>query len=354
NRCGCLDNVDCPSLVCSNDNSQTCVSASEIIYVGGAEADDSSPTCGEEPGMPCATIARGLERASEGVGAPVIYLADGEYTEEVTITQSVRIVGQSRDGVIISPGAVTTAGVTVNTAAIDVFLETLTIDGVEGGSGVFCTQGALTLEQTQIRNGSGIGGEASATCTLRIMRSLIQKNALGGLSIRSSSPFSLINNIIHMNGTSGSGGSEVGGLLFLAAASGSMHFNTIVDNTLSVPTGRGARCNTDKPGVINASHNLVQGSSNADLDQLAGVGCAWTYSAVGTPDIEGVPDGNNIDADCMPNPAMNGQLPAESPCIDGGAAASPAVDPPVDIDILGNPRPSGSNYDIGVFEAQRE
>ncbi|MEM9492806.1 MAG: hypothetical protein AAGC55_26900, partial [Myxococcota bacterium] len=104
NQCGCESNSDCPSLLCGNDsNAQTCRSTSEIIYVGGNAASDTD-NCGMEPNGPCASIVKGLEQANGSDEATIIYVSNGTYEETLTIMQDIRIIGESRDGVIIKPG----------------------------------------------------------------------------------------------------------------------------------------------------------------------------------------------------------------------------------------------------------
>ena len=83
--------------------------------------------------------------------------------------------------------------------------------------------------------------------------------------------------------------------------------------------------------------------SYSDIQGCGGSGGGWN-SSVGTD------GGGNIDADPLFLNAAGGDLHIQSgsPCIDAGTSSGAPDD-----DLDGNPRPSGSGYDMGAYEYQQ-
>ncbi|MEW6607697.1 MAG: right-handed parallel beta-helix repeat-containing protein [bacterium] len=227
-------------------------------YVDAVNGDDSNPGTQEEPFK---TIGKGVEVSIDG---DTVQCAPGTYTETVTITERIALVGGGAETTIIDvsdfPGdenAVTFLGSGANNATITCF----TITGATGweykGHGIYCANSNPTIiNNTLIDNfyGGGIGYQSSSPI---IINNIIIKNGdsgIEGYSGGDSRPI-IINNTIE--------GSEYG---ICCRGNPTITNNTIIRNFWGVVCG-GSNCS---PTITN----------NTIRENGYGINCNHTYNSL--------------------------------------------------------------------------
>jgi hypothetical protein len=301
---GCQAHGECASEVCDRATG-ACVDPADIIYVDAAGPGGAS--CSQT--NTCSTIADGFARLSGTRN--IIKIRPGTYNEEIDVSSSDTTVTIIGDGATVQAAALNEP--VVNVAYADVTIEGLTLTGAGGGSGppgVACALGTLRLERSKvIANHAGI--------------------FIGNCQ------FSLVNNMILMNGTASSqfGGVQISNIT--TAGLRTIEFNTIAQNgnsgTVSVGTG------IDCVGVttpLTFSNNIIYGNQVGSGDaQVAGANCGYAYSDIGPDGVSGTGnlnvDPQYVDPDNATPLLRDFHLLAGSPARD---AADPAADLGLDFD----------------------
>lgn len=175
----------------------TPVSKAATRYVDGSTGIDSG-NC-QNAGAPCASVGYAL-----GVALPddVIRIADGIYTETLTIDQSVTLEGGSRAGTVIQ-------------GSVDAFQGDL---GSNDGRVIDTTTTvtSLTLRDLTLRHGNAVSGGAiyAEGTDLTLERVLLEKNRVSGVggAIRSDDNVTVLSEVILRENLSGQpDGNGVGG-----------------------------------------------------------------------------------------------------------------------------------------------
>jgi hypothetical protein len=205
------------------------------------------------------------------------------------------------------------------------------------GDGVVLSGGnaRLTLERVALIGNGGRGVFSASGGKLTMRQCIVSTNTLGGGNIQNIE-VEMTNNIIVANG---GGGSSTGGLTLAPNVGSVFQYNTVSDNVSSLATDatRGINCVV----AFLADSNIVTGNK-------LGPGCTFNSSlfdatVLGTGNRIGDPKFKNIDTN---NPTGNEfyRINAGSMAIDGGEASG------VTIDIDGEPRPQGTQNDMGADE----
>jgi hypothetical protein len=205
----------------------------------------------------------------------------------------------------------------------------------------------LSLTHAKVDGNTGIGITSSAGL-LTISRSTISGNAGGGIFV-SGGDFDITNTFITANGAPGNdpmtGTPPFGGVLITSTSPGTrrFEFNTVASNSCKVTSG--VFCGPNVPAVT-FSNNIVFGNQGTGVvTQIAGVGCAWTFSDIGdtlAPPGNGNGNGNPLFVD--PN-TDNYHL------MSGSAAKDMAdINATISIDFDGDMRPQGARSDMGADE----
>ena len=303
------------------DGQGVCVAPEEVVVVGR----------GASPSTIAAALALRDRRRVIRLSA-----RSEPYLERITIDPdtgpTLQLIGDP--GAVLKPNG--------NGAAIRVrdgarlVVQGLTIEGStgNGGDGINCdgdeSQGSLLVVEAVIRGNSDSGIDAN-DCDVTVRRSLIERNAGGGLNLEAGN-FVIVNNVLRDNGASDS---SIGGAGLTVQSSNTVSFfnNTFFSNEAS-GTGSAVKCSSALP-LINS---IFWGNDGVEL----GPDCQASYSV-----IEGLanPGATNLSADPRFVDSSNLQLQSGSPAIDRGQQQSQSV-----IDFSGGPRKVGTATDIGAYE----
>ena len=279
--------------------------------------------------------------------------------KDVTLTQ-MQAPANSRGGAIrIAPtNAPTNAVATVTLTNVTVHdNESSYSASQEEGGGLYCTRGALTINNSVFTNNRGDSGGAIAirtSCTATISRSAIYNNTArtdgGGIHIiGSAANLTVVNSSIYGNST---GSDEHGGGVYIGNA-GTINLNhvTITDNSSPGGAGnRGGGIAIRGSAFVHARNSIVYGNSNGD--------CVQTNTLnTNTGNIFG--EANNCGAgvsseDPLLAASATGSppyfaIPFNSPAVDAVDCLASSVTG-YNIDQRGQARPVGAKCDIGAFE----
>ena len=132
-------------------------------YVNGVSGSDSN-NC-DAPTTPCKTIGRAISLAASG---ETVRVAAATYTENLTITINVTVIGAGASTTIIDGGASNTVVLISSTAHVTV--SNLTIrNGKSGGAGGIYNTGTLTLTSSTV---SGNRAAHIVPCSSRVCMAL--------------------------------------------------------------------------------------------------------------------------------------------------------------------------------------
>lgn len=196
-----------------------------------------------------------------------IKLAKGTYKEDVTLKKSTKLVGSSKDGVIlegevimqdgseINKMTVSTGGVEISDGA-DADIDNVRIKN--SNIGIVTVGGGKLVINDSIISGNRKGLYVQYGKTIKITNCKIHSNKEEGIDIRANVSGSVNNNEIYNNGESGI---EV----ILGKSELSIINNEIKKNSSS---GIAAQfySDTDRIGDVNIKNNIITGNSNFGLD----------------------------------------------------------------------------------------
>jgi hypothetical protein len=330
----CALDEECGEL-CDLDTGR-CIAEGNIIYVNAA-VSASGAAC--DKSEPCKTISEGLAIASDTRSR--LKITAGTYGENLLLTRDVTLVG---------PGAVIVASLATGEPGIDVQgeitanLRGLTVRNAAGGAlgdGIRCRSAVgrarLVGRQLRLEGNSGQGVDAQS-CDVILQRSLILRNAGGGISV-SSSEFNLVNNLIVANGTSAGAGSTFGGALFFEPLTGVFEFNTVAGNAAQTGASPGVSCLVST--VPTTRNSIVWG--NGTGEQVSG-SCIWTFSVIGPVGVTNATN-KNEDPLFVEVAADDYHIGQGSPAINSASEDATLKD-----DFDGESRPAGARRDIGADE----
>ncbi|HTM21971.1 MAG TPA: choice-of-anchor Q domain-containing protein, partial [Kofleriaceae bacterium] len=331
---GCASHDECASQVCNFGGA--CVDAAAVVYVDNVSGADGS-SCGD-PGSPCATIGGtmgGLAKVMSG--RRTLRIAAGQSYPEALLLDGVAVV-------LVGPGAILQP-IVADTAAIEavngasVTVDGLTVSGGDGpsnGDGVRCSDDGtvVRIERAEIADNDDVGVEVGAGCDLHLDRSVVTRNAGGGVRV-AGDLYDIVNTVVTANGGAAS---TFGGVRLAPAGTVGttrLELSTIAGNT-TTSGAAGVQCAS---ALAAGSLILWADSGGVELGPM----CSVTYS-----DVQGGATGDgNLDADPLFTDSTDVHIASGSPCID---AADPAAAATVDID--GDLRPLGTGRDIGADEVE--
>jgi parallel beta helix pectate lyase-like protein len=345
---GCVADAECASDAC-HEFAGTCMDESQVLYV----AANGSGNCART--APC-SLDNALNQA--GGSRSFVKIADGNYGNRNKIEGgAMRVIVSGAD----SDPAGATLGASGGGFALAVrspaFLEGVSVrcdnDGIQddddltmyrvsvdgcSGIGVHIRGGTLRMVSSRVQGGMSVGvaGEGAASTTIE--RSLIARNAGGGIVIDTGA-ITIVNSIIASNGTTLG---TRGGVSFTSASPQTIdfRFNTVASNLGgdNFNTAVGVSC--AKAITLGSSIFSDNGTNeNTNISQL----CQAHHSLFTREAAVGVGNFVGIPGYLVPNSDFHISLtsPARN-------AADPAATEGVDFD--GEPRPQGSARDIGADE----
>ena len=230
----------------------------------------------------------------------------------------------------------------------DVYVSGLTFRGAAGSDfadGITCNGASLHVDRIRITNNDGAGID-SRDCTLRVERSYLSSNSLGGLRTVDGE-FVIRNNFIVNNGNSFTG--LFGGVMINVFSPQSVQvfdFNTVARNLApSSASSTSLSCSTITP-MVGVGNIIVEGLGGGG-NNVSLAGCELNYS-----NVEGMVGGEgNIDMSVSFADASNADfhLLESSPGIDVPGLVSPDCNGTC-VDYDGESRPYNGRYDMGADE----
>lgn len=311
---GCAVDEECASQVC-NTESGACVAEADVIYL--SPSGQGSGTC--TAAAPCNTFALGL--AQVGGARATIKAAPGTYSGPIDV--------DGLDVTILARGATSQPS------------GTGTVVTIRGGADA-------TIDGLTVTGTLGTGTTVALSCnaaTLRLRRATVVANNGGGGVLIDGCEFSLVNNVIAVNG---SGNSLFGGLKITNIATPGLHelqFNTITDNAGLTNAITGVECASILTPLAFANNIVYANPVTGTGTQVGGdADCTWTYSDIGPQPVTG--EGNVNEPPLFVDVATRDfHLQPTSPVRDLADE-----DATVTIDIDGDARPQGPRADMGADE----
>ena len=344
----CELHSECDSEVC-DIGTGACVAEASVVY---ASPSGGGSMCNRS--FPCSFLPDAVDLV--GGTKPYLRLLPGQYTQRLTIdNKAVTVVGEGAT-LNLTAAIGTEPGVLI-LGNDDVAIDGLTVTNLSTGRGLSCdSSGRITVHRSSFDHHDGDGISCS---NLTVTESNVSNN--GGLGIETFDTSAVIERST-IAGNFG-GGIRGGGLI---------RNNLIIDNsntgeyqgairvnggditTISYNTIVGNSVNENFIGIIGCasgtivSSNIIFGSQfPAGGDGQTLIGCSDTKNNLSDVDITSTGTGNII-GDPMFADAEAGDysLSEGSAAIDAGeVAAAPEVD------VNGDPRPSGAGPDIGAIES---
>ena len=283
--------------------------------------------------------------------------------KDVTLTQMQAPANSQGGAIRIAPTNAPTnavATVTLNNVTVHDNESTYSASSEEGG-GLYCTRGALTINNSVFSNNRGDRGGAIAirsSCTATISRSAIHGNTAstdgGGIHIfGSAANVTVVNSSIYGNST---GSDEHGGGVYIGnAANINLNHVTITDN--SSPGGEGNRGGgiaIRGNAFVHARNSIVYGNSNGDCAQTntlntntGNIFGELNNCGAGTNPVSGDP----LLADSATGSPPYYAIPFDSPAVDAVDCLSSSTTG-YNIDQRGQarPLPSSGRCDAGAIE----
>ena len=372
-------------------------------YVNGVSGSDSN-NC-KSPTAACKTIGHAISLAASGDS---ISVAAATYTENLTISISLKIIGASAATTIIDGGRVSTV-VTISSAGAQVTLSKVTIRNglayATNGGGIF-NSGTLAISGSIISGNLAFGGGGiSNSGTLAISGSIISGNSAfgacfrycypGGGGIGNSGALTITQSTISGNSAktdsgclvdciAGGGGISNGGTLAVSNSTitGNSAFTPRCfacfslgggiangNGTLAVSNSTLSDNHAVDGGDINNSENGTAILQNSIVANNTGEDCSgimtshgYNLSSDGTCNFNKTGDLNNTDPQLGPlqnngGPTQTQALLSGSPAIDAGnpSGCTDGSGHLLKTDQRGEPRPDKEDTggcDMGAFERQ--
>jgi len=361
---GCVADNECTSGVCLESNG-TCPDSANVAYVRDSGSDVG--TCTQT--NPCLTlgyafmqlnapknVVKILSTTFNVTGTPIQVTgfidgtqtlitgggSDGVFPVEggdvtisgvmITPTGTKKIVADAKAGRVLFYGDTLGADVDVNGGELDVSHSTL--------QNVRCNDAAAASGGTFSVLQSTLYGVFATNCAVSVKQSTIDQTSLPGndpMVTMSNSTFTIENNVV----VSSNFFTDPVGLQSSAAGS-TFRFNTMVNLSGENMTATPISCSGTGQDV---SNNIIAWHTSTPP------GCPTAYTLY--DNIEALPPGQGVaigDASTffvdMAN--KNFHLAAGSPAIGAG---QPGVNVTVDHDGNARPQPTGTNADVGAFEA---
>lgn len=345
---GCVGDADCPSAVCL---AGSCVPSDKVLFADNKRCNKAMQT--GSLAMPFCEIADAVSAVNLGGSTVVIRVAATgmDYVKKLVIKSSIVISG---------PGVMAMPRVQINPAAgdaapcIDVQSGVVVIDGVSvlggGGAGVSCRMGStLTLENSTIDGNADVGVVANNCAHLTLDANAIVNNRGGGIQVMST-PYSIVNQLIALNGLNGPA------VILDDTSAGDFSFNTVAGN-LS-PAGMAAGIDCGGGAAKTLQYSIVVGNSQVFTmmgnvqTQFIGTACALQTVVTG---VDTYPKADPAMPVFKPKSGMEvfnyHLVPGENPCcIDVDKVIKTLALPTHDLD--GNVRPYNGKWDLGAYESQ--
>ncbi|NTU84414.1 MAG: hypothetical protein HGA45_34465 [Chloroflexales bacterium] len=328
---------------------------SRTLYVA-PDGDDAADCVSSA--TPCHTIGAAVGKAVSG---DTVLLAAGTYSETVSLSKSLTIVGVGAPTTAID-GAGRGTVLTVLSSQARVALRDLTVRGGNaiGAGGGITSYGALSLERVSVQENrvsagegfQGLGGGIASFGTLTVSdTAVISNTGVTGGGIYSQGDLTA-SNVTFAGNTATAGGGLAAG-----AGTATLSYATVAGNQATGAAGGlqaaegatiqlGASIVADNGGT-SAAPECVGDLVSLDAN-LIGPAAGCTFSSTGP--------GDQIDVDPLLGPLESGGGPTltrallpESPAIDAGVSeqvACPAGDQ------RGVPRPQLTACDSGAYEAE--
>ncbi|HEV2425665.1 MAG TPA: choice-of-anchor Q domain-containing protein [Terriglobia bacterium] len=333
-------------------------------YVNGKTGRDTNNCTSAKTA--CKTIGHAISLAASGDS---ISVAAATYTENLTITVNLSLIGANASTTIVDGGAVSRVISILSTTA-RVSLSRLTIrDGIAAGGGGILNWGKLTVSSSTISGNtasssySATGGGIYNSGTLTVNSSTLNANTgtttfMYGGAIYNSGTVAINNSTISGNSALGFTGGGGGGIYNSAGTV------TINNSTLSGNSGT-----PDGGGIYNGATTILQNSIVAS--STSGGNCSgavtshgYNLSSDGTCNFNSAGDLNNTDPQLGSLQNNGGQtqtmaLPSGSPAIDAGnpAGCTDNTGRLLKTDQRGQPRPDSEDTggcDMGAYESQTD
>ena len=352
-----------------------------------SELTGSDLTGDGSPGTPFATVAKGLTETRTG---GMVYVGRGNYTEQVTITRSVTLLGGYYEGdwsrdIAIHVTTLNAEGtgtvVTIRGDGVNATIEGFTITGGEasmygsGGGIVVYDDAAATIRYNAITgNHAQNGGGGVVLWGNEFVESVLDSNRIygntadgifvfpdsldslapqqgsepgGGLLLGSGSA-RVVNNWIYDN-TAAAGGDGMA----LSGWDGPVlvYHNTVVDNGDSAGVGIELMGSASQVALYN---NLVVGHGTA-ITATPGVAASWDYNGFYDNAADYVPGLSSGPHDIYGNPFFVDRSTGDYHIGTCSPVSNVGVDAGIDVDIDGDPRPlpAGTRPDLGADEVEQ-
>ena len=329
----CVEHGQCASGVCHLE-AGSCFPPKELwvnkaaIGCAGGDGSMASPFCEiddavKKVGLSDPTIIRVLPAASP-------------YTAPVVVQES-RVLAIFRHGDGKTPvrlDVINASALSVG-AGSAVYVDGLAIGGSVNIRGVSCNDAALWLDRSEVEGRKEVGIDGNA-CDLRLRRSQIAANTIGGIRLKGGGSLRLENSFVVNNGNFGS---LFGGVSLEGGVSASIAYASIIANNVQAGGAASLACGAgDKVEVRNSIVIAEPGKTSVTCEPAA-----VHYSAIDAPKYVGMGTTNTkidtLNAGWFKDiGSYDYHLAPVTPFKD--VALWEAGHPTVDFD--GNPRPKGT------------
>lgn len=155
------------------------------------------------------------------------------------------------------------------------------------GAGLMCEQGRIWADQSMI-TGNKLAGIEAQGCEILVRRSILGKNAMGGIQVTDGTKLRIENSFITANGYMGG----LGGIVVLSGSLAEIIYSTLIDNRGWIGTSFGVQCYdddlaTDETVSIRNSVVLNEGYNAVDFLSCNPIEITTTAYGVLPKDIQG-------------------------------------------------------------------
>ena len=353
--------------------------AGNTWYVDGVSGSDNNN--GMAPATACKTIGRAVLYSASGDS---IVVAPATYTENLSISFDLSVIGSNAWTTIIDGGNSATA-VAITSSSAHVSLSQLTIrngSGLKHGGGGVYNLGALTITNSTISGNTtndsvaasgGLGGGIYNSGTLKVVQSTITGNSIIryrpgasalGAGIYNTGKLTIINSTITANQASAywPAGVPYGGGIGTVSGTVTVSNSTLSKNSASIHTPYGNYA-TYGGGIYNKATIGVKFQNSVLAYNTSGGNCYGTVGSLGynvssdtTCAFSGPGEEKNIDPNlgALQNnggPTQTMALPTGSPAINAGNpnGCTDGSGNRLQTDQRGSARPSTGPCDIGAY-----